>query len=692
MPGPAVGTAGQAGDHRGAGMSARDLPTHEARAADLIAELVAEFLSPPKRQTVTVWAEENRVLSAKDSSEPGPYSVARTPYAREPQDALSAYSLVEEVVLMWGAQTSKTTLGSNWIGSSIDLTPGPMMVVQPTIDTGKRFSRQRLTPMIEESAVLRRKVRENRSRDDANTTLLKEYPGGFLVVAGANSAAGLRSMPIRDIFFDEIDAYPHDVDGEGDPISLAEARQSTFPRRKRLKTSTPTTKGLSRIEDAFLATDQRYFHIVCPHCGERQRLVWGSDTKHGIKWEKDEAGEAMPATAHYICEHNGCVIAEHSKNVMLESGVWIPHNPGAHPRRRGYHLSSLYSPLGWLSWATLVEEWVTARQAAKLGDQSKMRAFLNTRLAETWEEQGDKVQHHELARRAEDYELGIVPMGGLMTVMGVDTQPDRLEARVWSYGRSEESWLVQRHIIYGDPNLDESLEGSPWKRLTEIRRTPLMHASGAQMMIEATTIDMGGHNSEAVKLYCRNHAHAHVLCIKGASQPNRPALGKPSMVDINWRGKSMPRSLKLWSIGTDTIKHLVYGRLRIVKAGPGYVHLPSALKSTDEFEQLTAERLATKYIKGHAKLEWFKPAGKRNEALDCKVYAYAAALYLGLQNMKEPGWARREAQFSPAEPDLFARPAAPVPAPAQADAKSDDVQTSAQTPTTRPNRPFQREW
>lgn len=681
-------------------MSARDLPDDEARAADLLQDLLAEYLAPPPRLTVTEWAEKHRVLSAKDSAEPGPYRVSRTPYALEPQDALSPYSPVEEVVLMWGAQTSKTTVGGNWVGSLIDLQPGPMMIVQPTIDVAKRYSRQRLVPMIEESPALRRKVRENRSRDDANTTLLKEYPGGFMVVAGANSAAGLRSMPIRDIFFDEIDAYPLDVDGEGDPISLAEARQSTFARRKRLKTSTPTTKGVSRIEDAFLATDQRYYHIACPHCGLHQRLEWGGDKPYGIKWAKDADGRHLPDTAHYVCAHNGCIIEEHHKRTVLMcealggTARWVPDNPGAAPRRRGYHLSSLYSPLGFLSWRELVEEWLVARELSKVGDQSKLRAFVNTRLAETWEEQGDKIQHHELARRAEDFPLGAVPFGGLMLTQGVDVQPDRLEVRTWAWGRGEESWLVDRHVLYGDPNLDEAVEGSPWARLTQLRRSPLRHASGRDMLVEACGIDTGGHNTQAVYNYCRTHAHAHVLALKGSSQSNRQVMGKPSAVDVSWRGKTLARSLKLWLVGTDTAKHLIYGRLRLVQAGPGYVHLPAVLRETDEFEQLTAERLATRYIKGHAKLEWFKPAGKRNEGLDCAVYAYAAACYMGIQTMREPAWAKREERIAPRAPDLFSAslPAAPASAQQDAPSKQPDQPQQRTQPFHRNRRPAGRTW
>jgi len=663
-------------------MSARDLPEHEARAAELVARLCREYLAPPPRQSVSEWAVANRILSAKDSSEPGPYRIERTPYAREPQDELSHFSPTEEVVLMWGAQTSKTTIGMNWIGSLIELQPGPVMAVLPTIDTGKRFSRQRLVPMIEESPSLRRKVKDNRSRDDANTTLLKEFAGGFVIIAGANSAAGLRSAPIRDIYFDEIDAYPLDVDGEGDPISLAEARQTTFARRKRLKTSTPTTKGFSRVEAAFLATDRRYFHVACPHCGQRQRLEWGADSLHGIKWRKEEGtGRPLPSTAHYVCI-SGCIIEEHAKTAMLAGGAWVPQNPAAHPKKRGYHLSSLYSPLGWLSWEQLVREWLEAKEAVAVGDVSKLRAFVNTRLAETFEEQGAQADHHELARRAEPYEMGVVPMGGLMLTGFADVQGDRIELRVWAWGRGEESWLVERHIIPGDPLIPEGEPGSPWTRLTDIRRTPIAHASGRHMMIEACGVD-SGYQAHAVYNYCRTHAHAHVLATKGMPGAQRPVLGKPSVVDVTWRGKTMPRGLKLWPIGADTAKHLIFGRLRLTSAGHGYVHLPAKLREDPhgEFEQLTAERLVTKYHHGRARMEWHKAPGKRNEALDCFVGSYAMACYMGIQALKEPGWARREQLFAPREPDLFGAAAA-----GQGD-DNDNNEAATSTAKQRPAQP-----
>ncbi len=635
-----------------------------ASAETVFAQLWREFLAPPSLLTVTEWSESCRVLSSKDSSEPGPYRVARTPFAAEPMNCLSQTSSVEEVVLMWGAQTSKTTIGSNWLGYLVDSNPGPIMIVQPTIDMAKRYSRQRLAPMIEESPALRRKVRENRSRDDANTTLLKEFAGGFMAIAGANSAAGLRSMPVRDLFLDEIDGYPLDVDGEGDPVKLAEARQTTFSRRKRLLTSTPTTRDFSRIEQRYLASDRCRYQVPCPHCETWQPLEWGAATTHGIKWDRDADGAPIAGTVRYVCAHCGAEIREHHKPAMLAAGLWVADAPGAAGGRvRGFALSSLYSPLGWLSWDALVDEWHGAMTAARTGDASLLRVFVNTRLAETFEEQGDRADQHALRKRAADIPLRQVHWGMLVMTMGVDVQGDRLEAYIWAWGRGLERQLVDRSIIYGDPALPESEPGSPWAALTEYRRAPIVHASGKPVPLLAAMVDTGGHHTQAVYSYCRAHQHANVWAVKGSSQAGRAVLGKPSDQDVNWRGQKLARGVKLWPIGTDTAKSEIYGHLRNAEPGSGYVWLSKHLPA-EVFDQLTAERLVTRYVKGHAKLEWVKPAGKRNEALDCAVYALAAAHWLGIERWREADWARWEARVS--APDLFspATPAAPAqPAP-----------------------------
>ncbi len=640
-------------------MGARDLHLYLVDAQLRVDEVLREFAAMPARIGVAQWSERSIILSAKDSAEPGPYRSARTPYASEPMDCLSQHSTVEEVVLMWGAQTGKTRIGSNWLGYLVDTNPGPVMIVQPTIDMAKRYSRQRLAPMIEESPALRRKVRENRSRDDANTTLLKEFAGGFMAVAGANSAAGLRSMPVRDLFLDEIDGYPIDVDGEGDPIKLAEARQSTFSRRKRLLTSTPTTKDFSRIEARYLASDRCRYHVPCPHCQELQPLDWGTDKPHGLKWDRDAEGRALPDSVRYVCRSCGAEIREHHKPAMLAGGRWVADNLGAAAGRiRGFQLSSLYSPLGWLSWATLVTEWETAITSSRTGDISLLRVFVNTRLAETFEEQGDRADEHALRKRAADIPLRQVHWGHFVMTMGVDTQGDRLEAYLWAWGRGMERQLVDRAVFYGDPGQGEQEPGSPWARLTEYRRTPVLHASGRPVPLLACMIDSGGHHTQAVYAYTRAHQHAHVYAVKGQSQAGKAILGKATDQDVSWRGTKLKGGVKLFPIGTDTAKAEIYGRLRNEAPGPGYVHLSRHLPP-EVFEQLTAERLVTKYVKGRPRLEWVKPAGRRNEALDCAVYALAAAHLSGIDRWKEGDWAKWQHRVE--ERSLFDQVEAPAP-------------------------------
>jgi phage terminase large subunit GpA-like protein len=676
----------------------------EARAESLAAALFAEFMRPPAAITVSQWADGHRILSGKASSEPGPWRTDRTPYLRQIMDDLSARSSVQEVVVMFAAQLGKSESGMNWLGYIIDNEPGPVMVVQPTTDMAKRFSRQRIAPMLEETPALRRKVRENRSRDDANTTLMKDFAGGVLVVSGANSAASLRSMPVRYLFLDEIDAYPLDVDGEGDPVALAEKRTSTFARRKVLKVSTPTTKDFSRIESAYLATNACRFWVPCPHCGEYQVLEWGANTPHGLRWAKLPDGTPDLSTVHYVCAHCGAAIEEHHKPAMLAAGEWRASKVAARPgRMTGYHLNALYAPLGWISWADLVAQWHEATMAAKQGDVSRLKTFTNTVLAETWEEQGDKVAGHELARRAEDYPLGTVPHGGLLLTMGVDVQADRIECRVWAWGRGQESWLVQREIIYGDPAIEEGLPGSVWTQLTERRRTPFLHASGSQLLVAACAIDTGGHHTQQVYAYVRAHQHANVLAVKGSSTRGKSVLSRPTDVEVTWRGQRIPRGLKLWLVGTDIVKGLIYGRLRQSVPGPGYIHLPKALATTDEFDQLTAERLVTRYVKGHARMEWVKPSGRRNEALDCAVYAYAAAVWAGIERYTETQWRRLEDSVAPRVSDQPA--AAPVanmrasddnPAASAAAAAESALQSAASDntpalqPAPKPNPLFQR--
>lgn len=602
-----------------------------ADAATVVQEAF-ERIRPRPPLSVADWADRHRVLSGKAAAEPGRWRTERTPYLREIMEALSVDSEVEEVVLWSGTQLGKSETCNNWIGYSIDHNPGPLLLVQPTLDLAKRYSKQRIASLIDSTPVLRDRVQPARARDSGNTLLEKEFDGGILVVAGANSAAGLRSMPARDLLFDEVDAYPMSIDDEGDPISLAEKRQDTFARRKRLKTSTCTIKGESRIEQAYEASDRRKYWVPCPDCGEHQVLRWAN-----LKWSDGNTDDVR-----YACEHCGVLIEEANKPDMLARGEWRAEAPES--RVRGYWINSLYSPLGWLSWAAIVREFLEAKAALDVGDQTLMQVWTNTRLAETWELQGNKIAEAEVQKRAEAYQLRTVPRGVLLITAAVDVQGDRLEVQLLGWGHGEECWVLDYQKIHGDP-----AEGVVWSMLDEVLQAPLRNIFGLDLRIGATAIDHGGHHSQMVETFTRARAGRHVIAVKGQSQAGKPVIGKPSERDTNWKGKKVRRGARVWPVGSDTAKYVLYQRLGLTVPGPGYVHTSNELDDA-YYKGLTAEQLVTRYVKGRPRSEWVLKKGQRNEPLDLWVYGYAAAAYLGMTRWKEADWERLAAKI---EPPLF---------------------------------------
>lgn len=670
-------------------MSARDLPDDELRAAELVDSCLADYLAPPPKVSVWQWAQQKRHIAK--GPERGQWRNERTPYLVEPMECASSHSIYEQVVLMFATQMGKTEILYNSVMQRIDTEPQDMMMVQPTLQDAQDHSSKRFLPTVLATPAMLGKVAVRKSRDESTSWRARSIQGDFAVFfAGANSASSLASKPLGFAVADEVDKWPADVDNEGPPLGLLEERMSNFARRKLLIASTPTVTDASEIESRYLASDRRKYFVPCSHCGEFQILEWGEDKEYGIKWLKTPAGTARPETAVYICRHCSAAIEEHSKTDMLAAGIWRPGVPGAgRGKVAGFWINKLYSPLGWRSWEELVDEWVEAIEKHRLGNSAPLKKFRNSSLAQTFKEKGQGADHLELAKRAEPYEMGVVPRRGLLLTFGVDTQPDRLEGRVWAYGRGEESWLIARHIIYGDPNIEEGQPGSPWNELTRIRRTPLQHEAGSQMMIEATGIDTGGSNTDAVYKYCREHARENVLAMRGDKNLGGPVLRKPSLIDVTWRGNTVKHGLKLWNVCVDTCKHIIYGRLRLTNAGPGYIHVPEALKNTDEFEQMCVERLMPATVNGKRIMRWVNPPGRRNEGTDCANYAYAAACYLGLQAYREPGWAMRERKFAPAA-DLFNQAVDTYPKPATAPATSPAPAPTNAPPPSRSR--FNREW
>lgn len=600
-------------------------PDYVSRASALVSQAWADGYRPDPILTVSEWADEHRVLSQKAASEPGKWRTSRTPYLREIMDALSSSSSIRRVVFMKGAQVGGTEAGNNWIGYVIHHSPGPMMAVMPTVETAKRNSKQRIAPLVQECDVLRDLVKEPRARDSGNTVQSKEFPGGVLIMTGANSAVGLRSMPARYLFLDEVDGFPGDVDGEGDPIALAEARTRTFQRRKIFIVSTATVAGKSRIEREFLKSDQRRFFVPCPHCNHFQPLQFGQ-----LRWNK-----GSPETAQYACEECGALCGEHHKTEMLRRGEWRATAPGE-GKSAGFHLSSLYSPVGWMSWVEIAQRWEAAQ-----GDQELLKEFINTVLGETWKDGAEAPKWQDVyARRGSDL-AGSVSRRALVLFAGADVQKDRIEVSVWGFGRNRERWLVEHRVLPGETNRPQV-----WAGLAEMFGETWKHESGIELSVRDWGVDSGAFTSEVYAFVRDQKGRGNVHAVDGQDSYAGAFLGVGAK-DANAAGKKLRRGLKTLRIGSSFCKQELLGALALDRpegeaAFPaGFVHLPKDV-TEDQVKQLTAEELTTRTRRGRTIREWSVITGRRNEVLDCANYARGLAAMRGWDRWRESHWRQIE--------------------------------------------------
>lgn len=503
-----------------------------------------------------------------------------------------------DIVVMTSSQVGKTEILNNQVAYYIDQDPAPILVVQPTLELSEAWSKDRLAPMLRDSPKLRGTVKDPRSRDSGNTLKHKVFPGGHITMAGANSAAGLSSRPIRVVLADEIDRYPASAGTEGDPVTLARKRSTTFWNRKTILFSTPTIKGASRIESGWLDSDQRRFFVPCPHCGHEQTLIWAM-----VKWT-----EGQPDSAMYACEECGALWDDSQRWRAVQSGHWVITRPEG--RSAGFHLNEIYSP--WVSLREIVSNFLSAKH----GGPETLKAWVNTSLGETWEEAAEAVDHDSLFARRENYGPEALPAGIIVITAGVDVQADRLEVEAVGYcadshDEPPQSWGVEHNVLYGDP-----AKPQVWRELDEFLKRIYRTEDGRTLRILAACIDTGGHHAAEVYAFCRTRLGRNIYPIKGTGGA-RPIWPKRASKSRKHRGENV------WSIGVDVAKDAIYARLRIVEVGPGYCHFPI---DYDEswFEQLTVEKIKTRFIKGHPVREWIKPNGARNEALDMRVYSLAA--------------------------------------------------------------------
>lgn len=582
----------------------------QVEAAKSVIRRVRALWAPPPTLTVSQWADEYRVLSAESSGEPGQWRTSRAEYQRGIMDALSD-PLVEQVTVMSSAQIGKTEFVNNAIGYYVHQDPSPILLVQPTVEAAKKWSKTRLAPMIRDTPVLFERVADDKSRDSSNTIQEKTFPGGLLLIVGSNAPAGLASQPIRIVLCDEVDRFEQSAGTEGDPVDLAFKRTTTFTgRRKHVLISTPGIKGDSRIEKAWLDSDQRHFFVPCPHCGTMQALVWRDETGYRVIWETDEEGNAKLETCAYVCIDCGAMITDSHKPAMLRAGEWRASKPEVKDHA-GFHINELYSP--WRRFSDVAKDFIKAKR----NGIRTLQVWINTALGEPFDpREGGGLMAKGLMARREVYPTD-VPQGVILLTAGVDMQDDRIEVSVWGWGQGMEAWLVAHQVIVGNPATP-----APWIALDTILTREWKHQNGSSLRIVSAAIDHGGHYGKHVISFCKPRTARGVFAIKGASRPQ----GKPV--------KRSKTKTALWLVDTNGLKDTIYAQLRIDQMGPSYVHFPATVGEV-YFDQLLSEK-PVRRRSGGVDVRIYETLTKdtRNEALDCFVYAMAALERLGIKEIE----------------------------------------------------------
>ncbi len=571
---------------------------------DLVVGAFKAALTPPPPMNLNDWAETYRYLPTESSSEPGLWRTDRFPYLREIMDELSSDSLTREVALMSGTQIGKTEVGLNFIGYTAHYDPCPFMYAERTLEKLQRFNHGRLEPTIAVTPVLAKLFSEEKSRDKTNTAQMKAFPGGILYLVGANSAASLRGNPVARIHADEIDNWSIDVNKEGDPVALIVKRASNFPNGKILYTSSPTTEETSRIKRIFDAGDQRYYHVPCPECGHLQTITWAKLV--GVDSEGKEVGfNELMAEVRMKCEACTHLIPESKKNWMLatQNGA---HWKKTHPGRKiaSFHLSSLYSPLGFYSWMKAATEFMEVTKPGREGD---LQVFVNTVWAETWSISGRELDHRIFKKRQEEYRAD-VPNGVVLLTAAFDIQGDRAEGEVIGWGKNQENWGIDYVRIMGNPEGDDL-----WKQMDDYLLKFWKKENGQYLQIAGAAIDAGFKSRRAI-MFCATRKFRRIFPVLGRTGWGKGLVNRPL--------KPNKDGVWVYQAYVDELKSRIHAQLSISQPGPGYCHFPQkGCYDSNYFKMLAAERLIPK--RGGNGWKWDLPKGRRNEALDVRAYNIA---------------------------------------------------------------------
>jgi phage terminase large subunit GpA-like protein len=633
--------------------------TSEFASAEEVAAGAMSAWRPPPKLSLSQWAEEKFYLSAESSAEAGRWKCM--PFQVGIMDAISDPT-IPFVTLMKSARVGFTKCINAAIGYHMDQDPCSMLVVQPTVEDAKGWSKEELAPMLRDVPALAelavKDLDEGGPKTSKNTIQAKRFPGGVISIIGANSGTGFRRISRRVVILDEVDAYPASAGSDGDPVKLATRRSDFFWNRKRVAGSTPLVKGSSRIEALYEEGDQRRFHVPCPQCGHMDILVWSKRDSGGHYLTFDEAD---PDGAFFACSKNGCPIEHKDKRWMMERGEWRAAKPFA--GHASFHIWAAYSYSPNATWGQLVREFLEARKSPET-----FRTFVNTVLGETWQERGEAPDHERLFSRRETYQVGTVPEGVLVLTAGVDVQKDRWVYEVVGWGPDKQSWSIEAGEIRGDTAREED-----WAKLDELLEREFPAADGTGVRIRTLAVD-SGFQTQLAYLWTRRIGWPRAIAVKGVSGANS-LLGVATKVDVKAKnGKRLPRGARVWPVGVDIAKQELYGWLRLDRGettGPfprGWCHFPE--HPEEYFKQLTAEQLVEFRNRrtGRSKREWHVIPGRENHWLDARIYARAAAAAAGLDRIRPTP-----------PPPIGTRAPEPPAAPAQAKA----LETAAPAPTPK---------
>ena len=619
------------------------------------------LFAPPPEVTVSQWADEHRRLSPESAAEHGKWTTLS--FQREPMDAVSD-PRVRRVVIKSCTQLLKTVTIENAVGYFIDQDPGPMLIIQPRDKDAKDFSKERLAPMIRDTPRLKLKVADSKSRDSGNTIEEKRFPGGILAVTSAGSPGNLARRAIRFLFCDEVDKYALSAGAEGNPVSLARKRMATFRHRaKEIDTCSPTSEG-SEIDRGYEVSDQRQFWVPCPQCGQHQSMMLKFRTQ--VRWDSTlPTREEQAVSAHYHCEHCDAAWNDAERWNAVERGEWRAAKPFT--GIAGFWISELYSP--WKQLWDIVLDYLT-----KKDNTEDLKTFINTSLAENWAEPGEALEWERLLQQRESYPVGQVPVGGLFLTAGADVQREnggRIEVELVAWGRNRESWSVDYRIFYGDPT-----QPDVWRHLEAFRAQTFEREGGGVLSIERMFVDSGdGTITPAVYEWVRLQPRPQTWAIKGYSKGD--PVGSPHAVEATVGGRKLKFGVLFKTLNPDFFKGQLFADLR--KRPPtadelglgygypaGFCHLPEDPTYGDEhFKQICSEHLVTRRDKKGRAQQEYQQTRPRNEALDCRIYAQAAAWDFGSHRFQEKHWAALESRIAASKPVTPGESVQPVQRPQQ---------------------------